>query len=107
MPTGPQPELIPRVARSYAGDHPLEDPLISPVYAELAGLPPMLIQTGGAEIFLSENQQLFARPRGRGRRGAPGGAGDDPRLPGIRGPGPARPRGDRPPRAFLSARLSA
>ncbi len=61
-----QPELIPRVARSYAGDHPLEDPLISPVHAELAGLPPMLIQTGGAEIFLSENEQLFERARAAG-----------------------------------------
>jgi monoterpene epsilon-lactone hydrolase len=33
-------------------------PHASAVHADLSGLPPLLIQTGGAELFLSENQRL-------------------------------------------------
>lgn len=35
-----------------------KDPRISPMYADLSGLPPMLVQTGGNEVFLTENQDL-------------------------------------------------
>jgi acetyl esterase/lipase len=33
-------------------------PHVSAVHADLSGLPPLLIQTGGAELFLSENRRL-------------------------------------------------
>ena len=42
----------------YAGKVKRKDPRVSPVYADLKGLPPLLIQTGGNELFLTENVAL-------------------------------------------------
>ena len=39
---------------SYRKDAPVTDPYISPVYADLTGLPPMLITAGGDELFLDD-----------------------------------------------------
>ena len=36
----------------------LDNPRLSPIYADLKGLPPMLIQVGGYELFLSECIEL-------------------------------------------------
>ncbi len=47
-----------RYARDYAGDAPLTSPLISPLYADLAGLPPLLIQVGTDEILLDDATRL-------------------------------------------------
>jgi epsilon-lactone hydrolase len=52
-----------RAARLYAGQHRLDHPLISPVFADLTGLPPMLIQSGGHEILQSDAQKLAAQAR--------------------------------------------
>jgi monoterpene epsilon-lactone hydrolase len=54
------------VAKLYAGDVDLAHPLVSPVYADLAGLPPMLVQTGDAELLFSENQTFVERAREAG-----------------------------------------
>lgn len=43
---------------SYAGSLSVDDPRLSPINGNLAGLPPMLIQTGGNEIFLSEDEEF-------------------------------------------------
>lgn len=43
---------------AYGQDLDRKDPRLSPMYADLFGLPPMLIQTGGNELFLTENQEL-------------------------------------------------
>ena len=43
---------------SYADKIKLNDPRLSPIYADLKGLPPMLIQAGGYELFLSECIEL-------------------------------------------------
>jgi len=40
------------------GAFPRSDPRLSPIYADLSGLPPILIQTGGNELFLTENEEL-------------------------------------------------
>ena len=45
-------------AKPYSGDHDPAEPLISPLYANLRGLPPALIQAGGAEFLLRDSQQL-------------------------------------------------
>ncbi len=45
----------------YAGDIPLNDPRLSPIYADLTGLPPMLIQVGGHELFLDEGIELLKK----------------------------------------------
>lgn len=41
-------------AQWYAGDTPLEDPFISPLFGDLSDLPPILIQVGTDEILLSD-----------------------------------------------------
>lgn len=49
------------VSPSYGGALDVKDPRLSPLYADLAGLPPMLIQTGGHELFLDESLALAER----------------------------------------------
>jgi len=39
----------------------VSDPAVSPVYASLGGLPPLLIQTGSHEILLDDGIRLAAR----------------------------------------------
>ena len=45
----------------YSGKLSRKNPLLSPIYSDLSKLPPMLIQAGGNEIFLTECQQLAAQ----------------------------------------------
>lgn len=42
------------IARQYAVDHPPDYPLISPLFADLHGLPPILIHVGDHEILLDD-----------------------------------------------------
>lgn len=42
----------------YAGKLSFDDPRLSPVQADLSGLPPMLIQVGGDELFLDDDIRL-------------------------------------------------
>lgn len=42
----------------YIGDIDRKDPRVSPIYADLSGLSPTLIQAGGSELFLSECEEL-------------------------------------------------
>lgn len=57
---------IPSAGRMYAGDVPLDHPGVSPLFAELHGLPPMLIQTGTDEVLLSDSTRLAAKARAAG-----------------------------------------
>ncbi|TBW54322.1 alpha/beta hydrolase [Marinobacter halodurans] len=57
---------IKAAAEDYRGDLPLDDPRISPVNADLSGLPPMLIQVGSQEILLNDARRLAARAREAG-----------------------------------------
>ena len=43
---------------AYGKGYKAKDPQVSPVHADLTGLPPILIQTGGYELFLDENIAL-------------------------------------------------
>lgn len=43
------------------GDLPLNDPRLSPIYADLTGLPPMLIQIGGRELFVDDGLELLKK----------------------------------------------
>jgi acetyl esterase/lipase len=45
-------------ATNYLGDTDPRTPLASPVFADLAGLPPMLIQVGSEEVLMSDSTQL-------------------------------------------------
>ncbi len=51
---------------AYAGSTPLDDPLLSPVYADLTGMPPMLLQTGSRDILLSDSLTLDRNARAAG-----------------------------------------
>ena len=46
---------------SYGGSIPWNDPRLSPIYADLTGLPPMLIQVGGYELFVDEGIELLKK----------------------------------------------
>jgi acetyl esterase/lipase len=42
----------------YLGDTPATHPLASPVYADLTGLPPLLIQVSGSEVLLDASRRV-------------------------------------------------
>ena len=50
-------------ARMYLNGHNPKDPFVSPIFADLRGLPPILIQVGSAEILLDDSRKLAARAR--------------------------------------------
>lgn len=50
----------------YAGDEPLTNPLISPIYADLTGIGPLLIQVGTRERLLSGSVRLARSAREAG-----------------------------------------
>lgn len=47
-----------KAAHLYAGQDSLTNPLISPVFGDLSGLPPLLIQVGSQEILLNDAERL-------------------------------------------------
>jgi acetyl esterase/lipase len=47
----------------YADKEDKSHPLISPLFANLAGLPPLLIQVGTAETLLDDSRRLATRAR--------------------------------------------
>lgn len=53
-----QPRWIDKAARLYCGTESPTNPYISPVYGDLSGLPPLLIQVGSEEILLNDAQRL-------------------------------------------------
>jgi acetyl esterase/lipase len=57
---------IAEAGRVYAGDVALDDPGVSPLFADLTALPPMLIQTGMDEVLLSDSTRLADQARQAG-----------------------------------------
>jgi len=53
-------EVLAEMARSYAGDTDLADPLVSPLFADLAGLPPLCVDVGTAELLADDGRRLAA-----------------------------------------------
>jgi phosphinothricin tripeptide acetyl hydrolase len=56
-----QPAFLAMMAASYLAGQPADTPRASPLYADLAGLPPFLIQVGEAETLLDDSVRLAAR----------------------------------------------
>jgi len=50
----------------YAGDRDLRDPMASPLFADLSGLPPMIVQVGGDETMLDDSRIFADRARAAG-----------------------------------------
>jgi len=61
-----QPEDMPIVAAYYCREEELTHPLVSPVYADLSGLPPLYIQVGEDEILLSDSTRAAEKVRAAG-----------------------------------------
>jgi epsilon-lactone hydrolase len=63
----PQPmidlEQLRRFAAMYLSGHPIDDPLVNPLDADLSGLPPLLIQSGTGDPLLQDAQRLANRAR--------------------------------------------
>ena len=53
-------------ARYYLGDTDPRDPLASPLYADLSGLPPLLIHVGADEVLRDDSTRLAERARAAG-----------------------------------------
>ncbi|MBY8985939.1 MAG: alpha/beta hydrolase [Candidatus Lokiarchaeota archaeon] len=54
------------MANLYAGDEDLKNPYISPLYADLMGLPPLLIQVGSAEVILDDSTRFAEKAKSAG-----------------------------------------
>ncbi len=61
-----QREGLENMARMYLGDADPRTPLASPLYADLDGLPPLLIHAGAAEAILDDSVRLDQRARAAG-----------------------------------------
>lgn len=59
-------EMLVWGAATYLAGADANGPLASPIYADLRGLPPLLVQTGGGEIFLDQNLAFVERARAAG-----------------------------------------
>jgi acetyl esterase/lipase len=56
-------DILPIGAQLYLGTHDPKDPLVSPYYAELKGLPPMVLQVGEDEILLDDSVRVAEHAR--------------------------------------------
>lgn len=59
-------DILHASAQMYTNGYDLRHPLISPLYADLAGLPPLLIQAGSAEMLLDDSRRFALRAREAG-----------------------------------------
>lgn len=50
-------------ARFYAADTPREHPLLSPLFADLHGLPPTLVHVGSREVLLDDSRRFAEKAR--------------------------------------------
>lgn len=60
------PDAITIAAKMYAADLPLDDPRCSPLFGDLKGLPPGLVQVSDTEILLDDSTRFFARAEAAG-----------------------------------------
>jgi epsilon-lactone hydrolase len=60
------PEWLHLMAKNYISHTDPRMPLVSPIYADLNNLPPLLIQVGSEEILLSDSVRLAERARESG-----------------------------------------
>jgi acetyl esterase/lipase len=57
---------LPICAGRYAADDGLRHPYVSPVFGDLAGLPPLLVQVGGVEVIRDDGVRAAAVARAAG-----------------------------------------
>ena len=59
-------DMVGPMAELYSGDTDPADPYISPLFADLSGLAPILIQVGDHEILLDDSTRLVERAKAQG-----------------------------------------
>jgi acetyl esterase/lipase len=59
-------ESVTRMAQAYLNDQDARTPLASPLFADLVGLPPLLIQVGTDEVLLDDSVSLARRAKEAG-----------------------------------------
>ena len=59
-------DMLEGMAAAYLGDRPRTTPLASPYYADLSGLPPLLVQVGTAEVLLDDSLRLAEKAKDAG-----------------------------------------
>jgi epsilon-lactone hydrolase len=59
-------EQLRHSAEVYLAGHPLDDPIVSPLTTDLAGLPPLLVQAATGDFVLEEARALADRARSHG-----------------------------------------
>jgi epsilon-lactone hydrolase len=64
--TLPHNELNRRAAAAYLGDHPADDPVASPLGADLSGLAPLLVQAATGDERLADAHALTDRAKAHG-----------------------------------------
>jgi epsilon-lactone hydrolase len=60
------PYMAEKIRPLYLGDHDPHDPLASPIFGDLHGLPPLLIQVGSDEALLNDSTSFAKRAREAG-----------------------------------------
>lgn len=60
------PDLIKKGAQLYYNRIDPKTPLVSPLYADLQGLPPLLVHAGSAELLLSDSTRLAEKAKAAG-----------------------------------------
>jgi acetyl esterase/lipase len=58
--------IEPLVAMFLGPNGDRRDPLASPLYADLRGLPPLYIQVGGEEVLVDDSRRITERARAAG-----------------------------------------
>jgi epsilon-lactone hydrolase len=59
-------EIMARFTNAYLGDHPPDDPILNPLYADLTGLPPLMIQGASGDKVIADAHALDERARKQG-----------------------------------------
>jgi monoterpene epsilon-lactone hydrolase len=55
------PDSLRGMSAAYLQGQPKSDPLVSPLYGDLIGLPPMIIQVGSEETLLDDSVRLAGK----------------------------------------------
>lgn len=61
-----RPEHMPAIAARFCAAEDVHQPLVSPVFADVHGLPPLLVQVGDHEILLNDSTRLADKIRAAG-----------------------------------------
>lgn len=59
-------EILEKYVNYYIGDHNANDPMISPIFGDLVGLPPIQIQSGKNEILLDDSVRFYEKAQRAG-----------------------------------------